>query len=243
MRDGRVWPRFVPVGDHALLVEFGDAITVALNQAVVRLDRALMDAKPCGLIETVPSYRSLLIEYEPAIMPLADLIERVQALLRGKAGGRSQAGRHLVVPIAYDDSHDQDLAEASSLLGLEPHALIDAHLAAEYRVYMIGFMPGFAYLGGLPARLHLPRRAVVRPHAPAGSVMIGGMQAAIAALPLRTGWYVIGRTPARGFDKARAEPFLFRSGDTVRFRRIDADGFASLAVQAGLGKSVIEVSQ
>lgn len=242
------WPRFRPVGDLGLLVEFGNAIDPALNDAVVALDRALAAMSLPGVVETVPTYRSLLIEYEPRDISLEHLVERVRGLLRrgaaaagGWAAPTRAAARRLLVPAAYGGELGDDLAEVARLLGADPEALIDAHLAAEYRVYMIGFMPGFAYLGGLPSALHLPRRRTPRARAPGGSVMIGGMQAAIAALPLPTGWHVIGRTPARGFDKGRAEPFLFRAGDRVRFRRISAAEFARLSAIAAEGARVAEV--
>lgn len=235
------FPRFLPVGDTGLLVEFGDAISLSLNMAVVELDRSLAKARLPGLVESVPTYRSLLIEYEPALIRLPKLIERIKLLLRASKPRSHGADRQLLVPVAYDEGSDEDLATASGLLGLKPDAVISAHVAAHYRVYMIGFMPGFAYLGGLPPELHLPRRNVVRSGAPEGSIMIGGIQAAIAARPLRTGWYVIGRTPVRGFDKTRAEPFLFRAGDNVRFRQIDDKEFERLVAKAAEGSLVIEV--
>jgi KipI family sensor histidine kinase inhibitor len=225
-----------------MLVEFGDTIDAALNDAVVALDRAMAQARLPGVVETIPTYRSLLIEFEPRDVAFDHLAAGVQALLRGvQANPSLAAGRQLVVPAAYDPGFGDDLGDVADALGLEPHEVVAAHLAAEYRIYMIGFMPGFAYLGGLPARLRLPRRAAPRAHAPAGSVMIGGGQAGIAATPLPTGWYVIGRTPARGFDAARAEPFLFRAGDRVRFRAIGDDEFAGLAARAAEGAPVVEV--
>ena len=232
----------LPVGDLGLLVEFGDTIDPALSEAVVALDEALARAKLPGVVETIPTYRSLLIEFEPREISFPLLAQQVWELLRGnRAFPPPVAERRLVVPVAYGGEFGDDLDEVAAALGTEPHAIVDLHLAAEYRVYMIGFMPGFAYLGGLPAELRLPRRSTPRPRAPGGSVMIGGGQAAIAALPLPTGWYVIGCTPARGFDPARAEPFLFRAGDRIRFRRIGFDEFALLATSAANGGLVVEM--
>ena len=235
------WPRFIPVGDIGLLVEFGNEIEMSLNQAVVGLDRAIIGGKLPGVVETVPTYRSLLIEFEPGIITLDQLVVRVRDLLRNSETVLPDADRKLVVPVSYDGVLGEDLAEAAGLLGLAPHVVVDAHLTARYRVYMIGFMPGFAYLGGLPSQLHLPRRAKPRAPAPEGSIMIGGKQAAIAALPFLTGWYVIGRTPARGFDKNREEPFLFRAGDHVQFDYIGASDFARLAVLAAKGAPVVKI--
>ena len=222
-------------------MEFGDAIDPALNEAVGALDFAVARARLPGIIETIPTYRSLLIEFEPQEVSFTSLTAQVRELLRSSRTllPRS-ATRRLIVPIAYGAEFGDDLDNVAQALGVEPDAVANLHLAAEYRVYMIGFMPGFAYLGGVPAELFLPRRRAPRACAPAGSVMIGGRQGAIAALPLPTGWYVIGRTPARGFDPTRTEPFLFRAGDSVRFRRIDAYEFSFLADIAAHGGPVIE---
>ena len=235
------WPRLLPVGDLGLLVEFGDAIDPVLSEAVVALEAAIVRARLPGVVETIPTYRSLLIEFEPREISFHLLARQVRELLRGnRTFPPTMPERRLLVPVAYGGEFGDDLEEVAAALNTEPHAIVDLHRGAEYRVYMIGFMPGFTYLGGVP-ELRLPRRRTPRARAPGGSVMIGGGQAAIAALALPTGWYVIGRTPARGFDLARADPFLFRAGDRIRFRRIGSDEFARLAASAARGEPVVKV--
>lgn len=223
------YPRFLPVGEAALTVEFGNAIAPELNQQVVALDLALAAADLAGIIETAPSYRSLLICYEPLEISFHQLVVELRHLL-SRAGPTRQADAVAwTVPVVYDPPYGEDLAEVAQRLALTEQQVIALHSGAEYQVYMVGFAPGLPYLGGLPAALHISRRATPRPRVPAGAVMIGGMQALIVPTPLPTGWYILGRTPLRPFDPQRQDPFLFRAGDRVRFRRIDAVEFDRLA--------------
>ncbi|MBV9784009.1 MAG: 5-oxoprolinase subunit PxpB [Acidisphaera sp.] len=231
-------PRFLAAGDTALLVEFGDAIDPAVNAAVIALDRALAAAEPFGILETVPTYRSLLVQYDPRTIGHAALVRRLGDLLAAGVTDSPDRGRHFTVPVVYGAEFGEDLADIARSSGLTPEAVIAAHLAAEYQVYMIGFAPGFAYLGGLPEVLHLPRRENPRARIPGGSVIIGGMQAAISATPIPSGWHVLGRTPLAGFDPARQDPFLFQPGDRLRFRRIEQPEFAALAARPAVGGPV-----
>ena len=216
------YPRFLPVGDAALTVEFGDAISPELNAQVVALELALAAEELKGIIEAAPSYRSLLICYDPLEISFAQLVVELRRLLEGDARARQAAAVTWTVPVVYDPPHGRDLAEVAQRLALTEEQVIALHSGAEYQVYMVGFAPGLPYLGGLPAALHIPRREIQRPRVPAGAVMIGGMQALIVPTPLPSGWYILGQTPLRPFDPARDDPFLFRAGDRVRFRRVDA---------------------
>ena len=223
------YPRFLPVGDTALSVEFGDAISPELNARVVALDLALAAAELDGIVETAPSYRSLLICYEPLEISFVSLVAALRGLLsrdglvwRGEAVTWS-------VPVVYDPPYSLDLAEVAQRLSLTEEQVIGIHSQSEYRVYMVGFAPGLPYLGPLPEALHISRRDTPRPQVPAGAVMIGGIQANIVPMPVPSAWYVLGRTPLRLFDPDRQDPFQFRAGDRLRFRRIDAGEFERLA--------------
>lgn len=223
------YPRFLPLGDAALSVEFGDAITPELNAQVVALDLALAAAELDGIVETAPSYRSLLICYEPLEISLEHLVAELRRLL-GNAGRVWQAEAVTwSVPVVYDPPYGLDLAEVAQRLALTEEQVIGAHSQAEYRVYMVGFAPGLPYLGPLPDALHISRRVTPRPQVPAGAVMIGGIQANIVPMPVPSAWYVLGQTPLRLFDPDRQDPFQFRAGDRLRFRRIDAAEFERLA--------------
>jgi KipI family sensor histidine kinase inhibitor len=229
------YPRFLPVGDSALTVEFGDAITPELNARVVALDIALAAAELDGIVETAPSYRSLLICYEPLEISFGHLVAELRRLLA--RGGPALQGGTVTwhVPVAYDPPYGLDLAEVAQRLGLTEAQVIATHSGADYQVYMVGFAPGLPYLGPLPEALHISRRETPRPQVPAGAVMIGGIQANIVPMPVPSAWYVLGRTPLRLFDPARHDPFLIRAGDRLRFRRIDAaefDHLANLAIES-----------
>ncbi len=224
-----VYPRFLPVGDAALTVEFGNAITPEVNEAVVALDIALAAAELDGIVETVPSYRSLLVCYEPSEISFRRLVTELKRLLSRGDRTRHSVSAAWTVPVVYDPPYAQDLTEVAERLALTEQQVITIHSEAEYKVYAIGFAPGLPYLGGLPSALQISRRQAPRPSVPAGAVMIGGIQAAIVPIPMPSAWYSLGRTPLRLFDPRRHDPFLFHPGDRVRFRRIDRGEFDRLA--------------
>ena len=222
-------PRIFPLGDAALTVDFGEAINPTLNAAVLALEQAVAAAELPGLIETAPSYRALTILYDPEVISFAALAARLRALLEQGDSPCSSTSTAWVVPLAYDPPHGLDTGELAKRIKLSPGRIRSLHAETLYTVYMVGFAPGLTYLGGLPPALWVPRRPEPRPPVPAGSVLIGGQQAAIVSMPVPTGWYVLGRTPLRAFDADRADPFLFRPGDTVQFRPIASEEFDQLA--------------
>ena len=235
-------PRFLPVGDLALSVEFGNVIDPAINAAVIALDVALAAADLPGIVETVPTYRSLLICYEPAEIDHATLVGAVRSLLPSIASvSGARAGRRWIVPVAYGGTFGSDLQDAAAVLGLSPEQVVSLHASVDFLVYLVGFNPGAPNLGGLPPPLHIARRAVPRPHAPASSVAIGGMQSGITSIDSPTGWYVLGRTPVKPYDPHRSSPFLFEAGDRIRFRPIGPDDFARLARDAAPGDAIAEL--
>jgi len=211
------------VGETALLIEFGDRIDEAINARVVALDRALAAAPPRGLIETIPAYCALLLEFDPLATTQAELAEAALALV--ETGSTAPApGREHVVPVSFDPLDGPDLDQIAAQAGLDCEQAIAAFLAARYRVFMYGFAPGYAYMGGVPPSLHLPRKPMAQRGHPAGSVIIAGPQCLITTLPMPTGWWVIGRTDLAvldptGLDPAGERPFRFDSGDTIRFER------------------------
>ncbi len=217
-------PVFRPAGTGAVLADFGGGIDEAVFARVVALDRAIAADPPAGLIEAVPAYTSLLLVFDPLATDHAAIAAHAAGLVVPSAD-LSDATVH-EVPVCYDGNAAPDLAAVAERLGMSAEAVIAAHLGGDYRVFMYGFAPGYAYLGGVPGALHLPRKAsAVRGH-PVGSVMIAGPQCLITTLPMPTGWWVIGRTPLHVLDVAAERPFLFDPGDRVRFTRV---GRAALA--------------
>jgi 5-oxoprolinase (ATP-hydrolysing) subunit B len=232
-------PRFLDVGERALCVEVGDRIDEALNDLVLALDRQISGARIPGVVETVPTYRSLLITFDPEAVTK----ERLQALVLEGWPPRplDPAWRtrwHL--PVRYGGDHGEDLEFVARAHGLSTEEVVDLHAGADYRVYMIGFAPGFAYLGGLPEVLHTSRRSEPRLRTPARSVLIGGQQAAVGPpQEIPSGWHLLGRTPVRTYDPARPErPFLFSPGDHVRFHPVPGAEYDSLSADAARGAVV-----
>jgi inhibitor of KinA len=218
-----VAPVIKPVGDTGVLLEFGDMIDPALFDRILALDAALRASPPPGLLETVPAYVTLLLVYDPLVTD-CDAIAAAALALIGSAPG-ARAVREHVIPMCSDADLAPDLEAAAQRLGMAPDGVLAAHLAAEYRVYMYGFAPGYAYMDGVPAALHLPRKPVPVRSRPVGTVMIAGGQCLITTLPMPTGWWVIGQTRTPVLQLAAAEPFLFQPGDRVRFRAIDRAEF------------------
>jgi inhibitor of KinA len=223
-------PRYLPAGEAALVVEFGERIDEAINDRVLALDQAVTAAQLAGVVETVPTYRSLMIHFDPRRTSTSALIDAVRVL--NPASAPRKPPRHRAIPVCYDPPFAEDLGEVASILGLTQQDIVALHCGALYRVYMYGFAPGFTFLGGLPDALAIPRRATPRPSVPPGSLLIAGGQALIASISMPTGWYQIGRTPVRVFDQTREPMVLADIGDTIRFERIDAVDFAELSAEA-----------
>jgi KipI family sensor histidine kinase inhibitor len=224
-------PRYLPAGESALVVEFGQTIDPAIHEQVMALDAAIAQAKLAGVVETTPTYRSLMIHFDPRHLTTQALIDSLAKLERAPIAARAPP-RLWRVPVCYDLPHGEDLAEVAAILDAPPERIVAAHLSGRYRVYMYGFAPGFTFLGGLPEALALPRRAAPRSPAPPGSLLIAGGQALIASIAMPTGWYAIGRTPIKIFDPRRARIFLAGIGDEIIFERIDLAAFDSLSAAA-----------
>jgi KipI family sensor histidine kinase inhibitor len=228
-------PRYLPAGESALVVEFGQAIDPAIHDRVMALDAAIAQAELAGVTETVPTYRSLMIHFDPRRLTTQGLIEALAGLKDAEvARARPRRWR---LPACYDPPHGEDLAEVEAILGLSKERIIALHGSAVYRVYMYGFAPGFTFLGGLPTALSIARRAAPRPPAPPGSLLIAGGQALVASIAMPTGWYAIGRTPVKIFDARRERSFLADIGDEIVFERIDLTAFDALSAAAEAGDS------
>jgi inhibitor of KinA len=228
-------PRYLPAGESALVVEFGTTIDPKIHDWVLALDAALQQANWEGVTETVPTYRSLMIHFDPRRLTMEALIDALAGLDCASAPPRTR--RQLWrIPACYDAPHGEDIAEVAGRLGLPQERIIGLHLGARYRVYMYGFAPGFTFLGGLPEDLTVPRRAVPRPPAPPGSLLIAGGQALIAGCAMPTGWYEIGRTPVKMFDPRRGQIFLACIGDELCFERIDPAAFDAMSTAAEAGE-------
>jgi KipI family sensor histidine kinase inhibitor len=232
-------PRILPCGDSAVSVEFGDTIDPGLNGRVLALDAALREAAPAGILETVPTYRSLLVQFDPLTTDFDALSSFLGERARTLAPLQS-TGRRWRVPVVYGGAHGEDLEDLAAHHALTPGEVVDRHAGAIYRVYMIGFLPGFAYLGGLDPTLATPRRTQPRAWIPAGSIAIGGAQTAIGSLEGPSGWHLLGRTPARSYDPSRTPALLFAAGDEIVFEPTDPSHWERLDRAAAEGDPVAE---
>ncbi len=258
--------RFLPAGEAALVVEFADEISPEANARVYALQEMLRERPLPGLGEAVPTYRSLLLHFDPLVLEVERLRRHVARLLRqggsGEPGvaaaperwgvGAAKAatpGSHVAaddivrrdgvaarpqprlreIPVVYGGEMGPDLPVVAELTGLAEAAVVRLHSETIYTVYMVGFLPGFPYLGLLPAALETPRLREPRLVVPAGSVAIAGRQTGIYPMESPGGWRILGRTPFRLFDPSREPPAYVAPGDRVRFVPVSAADFARLA--------------
>lgn len=218
-------PRWLDAGDAAFTVEFGDDIAPELLGAVKALDGAIAQAQGRGalpgLIETMPTFRSLTVFYDPLQTGRETLEAQVRQLLDGLQAGDGIAGRAWRLPICYDGDCGPDLAETAQAAGMGVDALIALHSRTPLQVYMLGFLPGFPFMGDLPAALRRPRRTQPRVRVPAGSVSIAGSLCAIYPWESPGGWHLLGRCPVPLFDARQDSPSLLAPGDQVHFQPVD----------------------
>ncbi|NYZ17006.1 5-oxoprolinase subunit PxpB [Azospirillum sp. RWY-5-1] len=231
--------RFTSSGDTAFNVEFGETIDRATNARVMdlhaRLTRARADGAAPGLVETVPTFRSLMVVYDPVATTRRELEALVGSVIDA-SGTAGATGALWHLPVCYDTDLAPDLAELAAARGLTPEQAAAVHASGEYFVYMLGFMPGFAYMGGLDAALEQPRRAEPRVKVPAGSVAVAGRLTTVYPWESPGGWHLIGGCPVPLFDAARDRPVLLAAGDRVRFTTIDRARYETLRADAAAGR-------
>ena len=211
-------PRLLPVGEAAFSVELGDGIDPAVAARVRGLDQALAARAFPWLREAVPTYRSLLVVFDPAAR---EEVEAQLSALSAAAPAPAAGGRLHEVPVVYGGEDGPDLAEVAAHCRLSEAELVARHAAQEYLAYMLGFMPGFAYLGLLPPELETARRATPRVRVPAGAVAVAGRQTGVYPFSTPGGWNLLGRTSLALFDPRADPPALFAPGDRVRFRPVE----------------------
>ena len=226
--------RFLSAGDTAMVVEFGDRIDRALSDRVLRLGARVRAARLRGVIETVPTFRSLMVHYDPLETDHGSLEREFAALLEDDGADTGEA-RLWHIPACYEAAHAPDLEDVAQRTGRSVAEVIRLHTGTLFHIYMIGFVPGYPYMGDLPPALVLPRRADPRIRVPAGSIAIASTMTAIYPLESPGGWHLIGTTPIRLFDAALPRPALFSPGDKVRFEPIGASQFDDIrqAIESG----------
>ena len=228
-------PRILALGDGALTLEFGNRIDRTLNAKVMAARDALAAMKLEGISDVVPTYRSLTVHFDPLLLDREVLTSRLLEAAQAPPEKSALATRWNI-PVVFGGEFGPDLAEVARITGRSEADVIDAICTTELSVFLIGFLPGFPYLGELPEWLRLPRRATPRSTVPANSLAIAGAQAAVYPWASPGGWHLLGRTPARLFDLADAtRPALLAPGDTLRFAPIGRDEFERLAADVAAG--------
>ena len=233
-------PRLLPSGDSAITVEFSRSIDEMANQRVLALDRTLAREPVSGVTETVPTYRSLLVHYDPVQIDFDTLSGKLVSLARLPVPPVTKM-RRWRIPVAYGGEHGIDLEDVARTLKSTPENIVARHVASDYRVAMIGFTPGWSYLSGLDASLQMPRLQNPRLVTPAGTVSIGGVQTGVQCLAGPSGWHLLGRTAVRTYQLHREPIFLLEPGDAVTFFAVDAKTFAEQDRAAAAGEIVAEL--
>jgi 5-oxoprolinase (ATP-hydrolysing) subunit B len=232
-------PRLLPSGDSAITVEFSRNIDDAANRRVLALDRAMAAEPVTGVTETVPTYRSLLVHYDPEQTDFDKLGEQILALAQRPVPATTKA-RRWRIPVVYGGEHGIDLEDVAKTLNTTPDEVVARHIAGDYRVAMIGFTPGWSYLSGLTDTLHMPRRQNPRLLTPAGTISIGGVQTGVQCLAGPSGWHLLGRTAVRTYQLHRDPIFLLEPGDNVSFAPVDAKTFEEQDRAAEAGEFIAE---
>jgi inhibitor of KinA len=229
-------PRLLDLGDGALTLEFGDWIDTALNARVMAARDALASLKLDGIGDLVPTYRSLTVHFDPLQLD-RDALGKALLQVATSPDQKSAPATRWLIPVAFGGDFGPDLAQVAQTTGRSESDVIDAVCTTALRVFLIGFLPGFPYLGELPDWLHLPRRTTPRTAVPANSLAIAGPQVAVYPWQSPGGWHLLGRTPARLFDVAdTGRPALLAPGDSVRFRAVGPSEFDELARDLEAGR-------
>lgn len=218
-------PKFRLAGDRGLLVEFGNAISQEINQRVRAMTIALEKTLLPGVIEVVPTYRSVILVYDPLITNPSRLQPDLLAINAKLSQIETPPPFETVIPVCYGGEFGPDMEFVARHNNLDIEEVISLHSSQSYLIYMLGFSPGFPFLGGLPDKLHTPRLTTPRILVPAGSVGIANNQTGIYPIASPGGWQLIGRSPVKLFDPEKENPFLLKAGDYLRFEPISADEF------------------
>ena len=224
----------IPLGDSAAYVEFSEKLDLEVNSVVQRLGLAILKRKVPWVRDVVPALGGLALHFDPdhaefPASPLEAALALVLESLKPALAAKDNPGSEVVLPVCYEPEFALDLAEVAKKAGLPSQEVTHLHVSGEYRVLMMGFAPGHAYMGGLHEKLAVPRRASPRAIVPAGSVAIANEQTVVYPYAISGGWNVIGRTPMVLFDARRARPSLLWPGDRVRFRAISRAQFVEMA--------------
>lgn len=218
-------PVFKQSGDHALTVYFENEISPEINAQVCSLYDSLQKKEIKGVTELLPTFNALTVFYDPFKISSKSLEKKLTKRLGSSTEDKQKAKRVFIIPVCYDEEFALDIDNVCRHNSLTRDEVVRIHSSQDYLIYMLGFLPGFAYLGGLDERLHTPRLKSPRTEIPAGSVGIGGNQTGMYPLASPGGWQIIGKTPLKLFDAQRENPIFYNAGDYIRFKPISKEEF------------------
>lgn len=210
------YPVLRPIADTGVLVEFGDSINDDTHQKVLDFDVAITAASLAGFIQSTPSFTAVLVSYDPLKTDYELVCEHIEKHLSSENHERSKT-THWQIPVCYAEPLAPDLLELADKLSLSTDEVIEQHSRGRYKIYMFGFAPGYAYMGGVPDAIQIPRKQAPVMNVPQKTVMIAGPQCLITTLPMPTGWWRIGMTTQNPLQLSKEQPFQFGVGDTIEF--------------------------
>lgn len=227
--------KILTAGDSALLIEFEQKIAPEINAQITAFVHLLKEQHIEGVTDLIPAFASLLINYDPRVIGYKDLKARIEELLKIEVSEEAGDARVFEIPVCYGGEYGPDIANIAENAGLSEQEVIDIHCSKDYLIYMLGFLPGFVYLGGLDERIHTPRLANPRISIPAGSVGIAASQTGIYPLNSPGGWQLLGMTPVKTYDPERETPILVEAGDYIRFVPVTEEEFLKIKKQVDDG--------
>lgn len=227
--------KILTAGDSALLIEFEQKIAPEINAQITAFVHLLKEQHIEGVTDLIPAFASLLINYDPRVIGYKDLKARIEELLKIEVSEEASEARVFEIPVCYGGEYGPDIANIAENAGLSEQDVIDIHCSKDYLIYMLGFLPGFVYLGGLDERIHTPRLANPRISIPAGSVGIAASQTGIYPLNSPGGWQLLGMTPVKTYDPERETPILVEAGDYIRFVPVTEEEFLKIKKQVDDG--------
>lgn len=217
--------KLLTAGDSSILLQFGNTIDPAINRKIAATVQLMREQHINGVTDVIPAFCSLLINYDPRVISYEQIKRRMEALVKIDVSAGNTRKRVFEIPVCYGGVYGPDIQNIADHAGMSVEEVIQIHTSRDYLIYMLGFLPGFTYLGGLDERIHTPRLANPRIRIPAGSVGIGGSQTGIYPMDSPGGWQLMGMTPVKTYDPDREVPILVEAGDYIRFVAIDEDEF------------------
>ncbi len=228
-------------GDSSLLLQFGNAIDPDINARITATVQMMREQQIEGVVDLIPAFCSLLINYDPRVISYGEIRTRMERILSMEVATGERKKKIYEIPVCYGGELGPDLGAIAAHAHLSEQEVIEIHSSTDYLIYMLGFLPGFTYLGGLDERIHTPRLANPRIRIPAGSVGIGGSQTGIYPLDSPGGWQLMGMTPVRTYDPNREVPILVEAGDYIRFVPIDRDTYDRISEEVSQGTYQVQI--